>query len=137
MHIEDIYKRHTSNHFVLIQNFATALDERILATSEDLLIVVCSLMVVDGKLASDPINCYIGTQENIEDNYCLYVHQPQLEDTERFNAILEDIAYKIQIQDELDEHKLDEMLGGMTEEVMAKLKEDLDRILENHKESNK
>ncbi len=131
MHLGDIYKRLTSNHFVLIQGFATYIDEdkNKKELDDDILVVISNLIVVDGMLVSDPVGCHIGTQKEVEDKYCLYKRQDEINDME-----LELISLKVQQQNEIDDREIDDMFAKLEPEVIENLKRDIDELIKEHKE---
>lgn len=127
MQLGDIYKRLTTDHFVTIQSYGTMINKEY-SSPDDILVIVSPLVVVDGYLSSDPAMCYIGTQREIEENYCFYAHQPK---TFEFEVATKDIVHKIQTQDKIDSKNLDALLSDISDDCKNNLKTYIDNILKD------
>lgn len=129
MHLGDIYKSLTTNHFVVVQSFATMINEEF-KDSNSLLIVISPLMIVDGFIATDPTRCMIGTQKEIEDKYIPYLKNDLGTKMEDYNKALdEDIKPKIEEQEKIDMEEVEDLLSKMTNTDIEKFKEDIDKII--------
>lgn len=135
MQLGDIYKRVATDHFIVIQSFATYLNDYKNKTEleNDILIVASPLIIVDGMLASDPARCYIGTQKEIEEGYYLYLSEAHTDCT-KFNANLEDISLKIQQQNKIDNEEIDKMFTELEPEIIENLKRDIDKIIQDRRD---
>lgn len=126
MHIGDIYKSLTDNHFIVIQSYGTMINKEEI-NSDDLLVIAYPLMVVDNFVASDPVRAIIGKQEEIEDKYVGYLRNEINTGIAEYNKILEgDIKPKIEEQEKIDMKEVEEMLSEVDAD---KFKEDISKIL--------
>ena len=60
MHIGDIYKSPNADNFVLVQSYAMKINKDY-ENSDDILVVVSPLIIVDNFVSSDPARCLVGT----------------------------------------------------------------------------
>lgn len=126
MHLGDIYKRLTDNHFIVIQSFARRINRR----DDEFLVVASPLMIVDGFVASDPASCLVGTKEEIEDKYTVYLKGNLYTSPIDYDkALEEDIKPKIENQDKIDMKEIEGVLTEMTDDDRNRFKEDLNKIL--------
>lgn len=129
MHIGDIYKSPNADNFVLIQSYAMKINKDY-ENSDDILVVISPLMIVDDFVSSDPARCLVGTQKEIEDTYQIYLENDINTDVIKYNDILDnDIKPRIKMQNEKDEKEIEGLFAKMTDVDKEKLKEDIDKIL--------
>lgn len=129
MHIGDIYKSPNADNFVLIQSYAMKINKDY-ENSDDILVVISPLMIVDDFVSSDPARCLVGTQKEIEDTYQIYLENGINTDVIKYNDILDnDIKPRIKMQNEKDEKEIEGLFAKMTDVDKEKLKEDIDKIL--------
>lgn len=129
MHIGDIYKSPNADNFVLIQSYAMKINKDY-ENSDDILVVISPLMIVDDFVSSDPVRCLVGTQKEIEDTYQIYLENGINTDVIKYNDILDnDIKPRIKMQNEKDEKEIEGLFAKMTDVDKEKLKEDIDKIL--------
>lgn len=129
MHIGDIYKSPNADNFVLIQSYAMKINKDY-ENSDDILVVISPLIIVDDFVSSDPARCLVGTQKEIEDTYQIYLENGINTDVIKYNDILDnDIKPRIKMQNEKDEKEIEGLFAKMTDVDKEKLKEDIDKIL--------
>lgn len=129
MHIGDIYKSPNADNFVLIQSYAMKINKDY-ENSDDILVVISPLIIVDDFVSSDPARCLVGTQKEIEDTYQIYLENGINTDVIKYNDILDnDIKPRIKMQNEKDEKEIEGLFAKMTDVDKEKFKEDIDKIL--------
>lgn len=134
MHIGDIYKSPNTDNFVLVQSYAMKINKDY-ENSDDILVVVSPLIIVDNFVSSDPARCLVGTQKEIEDTYQIYLENNINTNVIKYNDILEnDIKSKIKVQNEKDEKEMNDLFSKMTDVDMEKFKKDISNILKGGKE---
>lgn len=134
MHIGDIYKSPNADNFVLVQSYAMKINKDY-ENSDDILVVVSPLIIVDNFVSSDPARCLVGTQKEIEDTYQIYLENNINTNVIKYNDILEnDIKSKIKVQNEKDEKEMNDLFSKMTDVDMEKFKKDISNILKGGKE---
>lgn len=134
MHIGDIYKSPNADNFVLVQSYAMKINKDY-ENSDDILVVVSPLIIVDDFVSSDPARCLVGTQKEIEDTYQIYLENNINTNVIKYNDILEnDIKSKIKVQNEKDEKEMEDLFSKMTDVDMEKFKKDISNILKGGKE---
>lgn len=134
MHIGDIYKSPNADNFVLVQSYAMKINKDY-ENSDDILVVVSPLIIVDNFVSSDPARCLVGTQKEIEDTYQIYLENNINTNVIKYNDILEnDIKSKIKVQNEKDEKEMEDLFSKMTDVDIEKFKKDISNILKGGEE---
>ena len=134
MHIGDIYKSPNADNFVLVQSYAMKINKDY-ENSDDILVVVSPLIIVDNFVSSDPARCLVGTQKEIEDTYQIYLENNINTNVIKYNDILEnDIKSKIKVQNEKDEKEMEDLFSRMTDVDIEKFKKDISNILKGGEE---